>query len=104
MQRRIDRVCRALAHPLRRELLCLLSGRDDHVAEFEELLDRMDDPPADRSAERLEAAAHHEHLPLLREAGLVEYDPRTGTVRYRDPPPASELVEVVLEEHREPSD
>lgn len=104
MQRRIDEVCRALAHPVRRELVCRLSERDDGVAELSDLLDRIDVEPTGRSQERLEAAARHEHLPLLREAGLVEYDPRTETVRYRDPPPAAELVDLILDEHAESSD
>lgn len=35
----------------------------------------------------------HSHLPKLAEYGVIEYDPRSGTVRYRP----DEQVETVLD-------
>ncbi|MFC7079893.1 ArsR/SmtB family transcription factor [Halorussus caseinilyticus] len=97
MTDRIDTVFRALAHPLRREVLGLLSRREDDVAELSELAELLRDVREGRTDEQLRVALHHNHLPILREAGLIEYDARTGTVRYRASPPATELVSAALE-------
>lgn len=38
----------------------------------------------------------HNHLEALREAGCIEYDERSGVIRYRDPPRILEAVLNVL--------
>ncbi|WP_276301674.1 ArsR/SmtB family transcription factor [Halorussus lipolyticus] len=99
MKRHIDHVFRAMAHPLRREVLCLLARRDDGVAELTDLSERLADRAPDRTDEELQTVLYHDHLPRLREAGLVEFDDRTGTARYRDGPPSG-LVGTALADHR----
>lgn len=44
-----------------------------------------DSAPTDRQ-ERVRVDLHHNHLPRLADAGLVDYDARTGTVRNRAAP------------------
>lgn len=44
-------------------------------------------------------ALQYEHLPRLEEAGVLEYDRRQGTVRFRGEPPVEEWVEHAR--HRE---
>ncbi|WP_135852758.1 DUF7344 domain-containing protein [Halorussus salinus] len=97
----LDTVFTALAHPLRREVLSVLSGRDDGVAEIEELAERLEGVSEAESTARLRAALHHTHLPTLDEAGLAEYDPRSGAVRYRESP-MKELVESAVRSSRDP--
>lgn len=36
--------------------------------------------------EKMEVALYHLHLPKLVEAGLIEYDDRSSTIRFRDAP------------------
>lgn len=98
MKRHIDCVFRAMAHPLRREVLCLLARRDGGVAELADLSERLADRVPGRTDE-LQTVLYHDHIPQLREAGLVEFDARTGTVRCRDVP-VSGLVGTALADHR----
>jgi DNA-binding transcriptional ArsR family regulator len=77
-----------LASKRRRCLLYELSDRADEPVAFEELVDHLRE--FERELEGMEAtpssqlavALHHTHLPKLTGCGLVDYDERTGTVRY----------------------
>lgn len=42
---------------------------------------------SDEDRYHVKAEFHHSHLPKLEELGLVEYDQRSGAIRYADPPP-----------------
>lgn len=42
--------------------------------------------------ERVRLDLHHNHLPRLADAGLIDYDARTGTVRSREAPSLDRLV------------
>ncbi|WP_049926603.1 ArsR/SmtB family transcription factor [Halopiger goleimassiliensis] len=50
-------------------------------------------PPDEPTPTISEPDLHHDHLPTLEEAGVVEYDPRQGTVRYVGVPFDEELIE-----------
>lgn len=82
---RLDRAFRALAHPVRRAVLAhhyrtgattttVDATREYLAASFESL-----------DEERAEILLRHVHLPKLRELGVVEYDERSGAVRYTVP-------------------
>jgi DNA-binding transcriptional ArsR family regulator len=102
MKEQIDLVFRAMAHPLRREALALLARRDD-VADVVELADRLGHLSEGKTDEQLRVALHHVHLPLLRDAGLVEYDARTGIARHRDSS-SSDLAGSMIAKSREVGD
>jgi DNA-binding transcriptional ArsR family regulator len=69
---------RALAKPERREIIDRLAAtsEDTTLRELGAALDAMDATPRDEFV-----ALHHVHLPLLRDADIVEYDTDRRTVR-----------------------
>lgn len=96
-----DRIFGALSVRRRRYVLYYLEHTEPatitdvarHVAAWE-----TDASPAslDEEAEpvrRVLASLYHHHLPKLADHGLVEYDPRSGDIRFRDCPDA--LLNVV---------
>lgn len=84
-----DQFYRALASSHRRHLLyCLLETEERTVEELASVLSGWEATAAgtlytaaDRSEVRLQLL--HNHLPQLDDAGLIEYDPNSGTVRLR---------------------
>jgi DNA-binding transcriptional ArsR family regulator len=76
-----DDVFQALSDPLRREILCIMDSKDREVIERDELSEILA-MLYDISEERVATALDHHHLPKLDSAGLVEYDTRSGIVRY----------------------
>lgn len=81
-----DRLYRALASTRRRRLLYLLLERDEcTVEEAATLLIGWDATETGEMAtaderERVAVTLQHVHLPLLADAGLVEYYPQSGTI------------------------
>ena len=59
-------------------------------------------PDVERSHQEVGASLEHTHLPKLAEAGLVEYEPRNGDVRYHPEAQLEALFDRILEfEHSE---
>lgn len=93
-----DAVLRSIDDERRRQILRHLIDSDDEAVSVDELVVAMTDgaaaapererQPADRTRTRL----HHVHLPKLAQAGIVDYDARSGFVRYRP----DERVETVV--------
>jgi len=93
---RQDELFRALANGRRRLVLRQLATTDGDVASVDDLVDEIvarADLPVDR--ERVAVALHHGALPHLDEAGLVEYDARSRTVRYRETPQVERALHLV---------
>lgn len=80
-----DRVVDAVAAERRRVLLSYLDGKRGEVASLVELVDHVAGREADAEVERVAFALRYVHLPRLEADGLVEYDRRSGAVRYRGP-------------------
>jgi len=103
----VDTLFELLQHERRRYLLYCLDQNADEVVSLDELtamlLDwerQMDDgsrESIDGSERRVRTELHHNHLPKFEEAGLVEYDARSKTVRNSD----GSLVASVLDEGKE---
>ena len=89
---RTDDAFRALAHPARRELLCLLHEADDDVVSISSVGDHLA-TVLDASAAVVETGLRHVHLPALQTAGFVEYDERSDAIRYR----GSDFVATVVD-------
>lgn len=87
----LSRYFDALADERRRHALYYL--RQHGTASLDELarhavVRETGHPPDERSDdeyERVKSELHHKHLPRLADYGLVEFDPRSEQVRYREP-------------------
>lgn len=93
----LDELFEVLANGQRRQILAYLDGIDDDVAAFSELIEHVADDSAGESADARERVAmnlHHNHLPKLSTAGIVEYDARSETVRYRGGPVVADWVKI----------
>lgn len=82
-----------LADRQRREVLAYLSETDDGTAEVDALVDHLAGEGLDRH--EVVTALHHVHLPKMADAGVVEYDRRSGTVRYTGDPSVETTLEAV---------
>lgn len=90
-KRTLDQLFRLLADRHRRYTLYYLDETEtdvvtlDEVAEY--VVERSEpgrnetEQPADSMRERIRLALHHNHLPRLAKAGLIDYDARSQTVR-----------------------
>lgn len=82
----LDRLFTSLSHQRRRRVLYLISeeGQLSREAVADRLVDqRVDSTPEVERAElrdRLLTELHHFTLPELRDAGLIDYDGRSGTI------------------------
>lgn len=76
-----------LANQRRRRLLAYLHDKDGDVASFAELTDYLvvgeADSVDDLDTDGVAISLHHTDLPKLADVGLIEYDTRSQTVRYR---------------------
>ncbi|UTF52298.1 DUF7344 domain-containing protein [Natronosalvus rutilus] len=94
----LDLVFELLASRRRRQALYYLSEQSDGVASVDEIADYVhtNDDRSDCSADgRSEIAAglRHVHLPKLEDAGVVDHDARSQTVRYWSQPSLEEWLE-----------
>lgn len=96
----LDRIFGILADRRRRYLLYFLVQVEEGLAERSELVDVVrafesadpaSDEPGDEDA--VERNLHHQQLPHLARAGVIDYDRRQGTVRYEREPSVEEWLE-----------
>lgn len=74
-----------LADERRRYVLSYFRNTDDDVAELAELVGWVQAHETEREGGRRETVRielHHNHLPKLADSSVIEYDARSGTVRY----------------------
>ena len=93
-----DTAFELLAHEQRRRALRHVVDEDGHTT-VDQLVDALltdTSPSVDpkTAREQLEIRLHHTHLPLLQEAGVIEYDPQRETIRYH----ATDIVEELLKQ------
>jgi DNA-binding transcriptional ArsR family regulator len=105
----LDTLFRALADPTRRRVLGYLLEREE--ASFEELTDILVGWVASEGTvvgpnerERIEIGLYHEHLPVLADSDLVEYDTETTEVSLGTlPNDIAELIRLSNRYEREAS-
>jgi len=76
----LETVFDVLADEDRREICRFLVSEAPDVVTVDGITNALTETEAER--ERLALHCHHQHLPKLDEAGLIEYDPRSNAVRY----------------------
>ncbi|WP_425494460.1 DUF7344 domain-containing protein [Natronosalvus halobius] len=93
-----------VANQRRRLVLTQLIESEQNAVAVDLLAEHLspENPPPDsvetKSSERLLLDLYHNHLPKLEEAGLVEYDDRTETVRYHPNDRVEKLHQFVTTE------
>ncbi|SFH03372.1 hypothetical protein SAMN04488063_3642 [Halopelagius inordinatus] len=93
---------RVIADELSRYTIVRLSATPDGVASRRELADYVGTrSTAVETRKRVTARLHHVVLPRLEAAGLIEYDPRSATVRYYPEPVVESLLDHVEVESKE---
>lgn len=79
---RVDAVLSALAHARRRTVLSLLADAGTEGLELADLAARVAADSSEETPRVAETGLRHVHLPVLADAGLVEYDPDSGVAKY----------------------
>lgn len=102
-----DRIFDVLSVARRRYLIYYLFTLDTEIVEFEAAVNAVykyeaagtgsDDTPR----KNVRINLHHTHVPRLEEAGILDYDRRQGTIRFRGDPVLEEWVEHVRYEELE---
>ena len=96
-----DRLFEVLANERRRRIILYLDRKDGEVASTLELIDYVMVHEAesidDLASDEVTIALYHRHLPRLEEAGLIEYDARSRTVRYRGDGVIGEQLDVITD-------
>ena len=87
-----DSVLNILADQYCRSTLLYFQGTAENVISVRDLAIRI--APGEKTDETI-VHLHHSTLPRLSDAGLVEYDSRSSTVRYHGDPDVEEIVEAV---------
>lgn len=82
----LDLAYRSVADQHRRYILRYLRDTADEVVQLDELVDHVvqeetNSRTPDRESVRIDL--YHVHLPLLADAGVIDFDSRTEEVRYR---------------------
>lgn len=76
----VDRAFELLSSTQRRRILRYLVERAETTVDREELV-RVLHSHEDVDFETLETILAHHHLPMLEDAGVIEYDHRSGVIR-----------------------
>ena len=98
-----DAVLSALADEHRRAVLRSLNGAKDEALTFDVLVNRVADLVRNEVAERttddhrqcVRTALHHNHLPILEECQMIDYDSETKQVRTVTEGMGQDLLTVV---------
>lgn len=100
----VDDVFDALSDSRRRYVLHHLADQSDDTAGYGGLVEYViaHSPDLDgEDGDRVRLTLTHTHLPKLADAGLIDHDTRSGTVRYRPSSLVEEIRELVAD--REPA-
>lgn len=91
----LDEILRLLSAQYRRQTIRLLRKTPNCEVGIEELIDNIIDKKRaeGEQRDRLVIQLHHNHLPKLREQGLIDYDPDAQLVQYRP----DQQVEAVMD-------
>lgn len=101
--KQIDCALRLLTSKERRKVIEYFDDNVTDTATVEELSVRLGrlvvepDGAGERATDAARAELHHVHLPKLEDYGVVEYDRRTGHVRYHPDERVEDIVQFLDE-------
>lgn len=88
-----DQRRRYALHYLREEQCASLAEIAEQIAAWEQ--DRSVDEVSDDTRAEIEIALFHQHLPQLREAGMIDYDEGSKIMAFQEP---SEIADLCLDQ------
>lgn len=92
----LDTLFEVLADEKRRLALQYLHTETNNVVSTEELADHLlESAPQAENPDRVRSALHHKDLPKMADTALIDYDPRSETVRYYEDPVVDDLLEYI---------
>ena len=94
-KREWDKTFKALGHPIRRELMCLLDKSEGDTVQINQVSNHLA-TTQDITTERAKMKLLHFHLPKLQEFGFIDYDTRSGTIRYQKHESMEEILDSEL--------
>lgn len=94
----LDLVFELLSVQRRRYALYYLADQNDGIATLGELADSIltresDAESREEHRTQIQTSLQHVHLPRLEDAGILEYDARSDTIRYWEQPTLEEWLE-----------
>lgn len=96
--RELDNLSRVLNHHVRRETIHYFERLAESVSSLDQIADFIANNRAEsrdkETRDRLRIELHHLHLPKLADADLIEYDPKSGLVRYIPDDDMEELLQT----------
>lgn len=104
-----DSCLQLVADRHRRRIIYYLRSETSGTTTFEELVDWLYSSDADsendslRDREQVAIRLHHTHLPELADSGVVEFDYRTGILRYHPDEQVERVLDSLLREASLPS-
>ncbi|RQG91567.1 hypothetical protein EA462_06325 [Natrarchaeobius halalkaliphilus] len=89
----------------RQQILHHLIENEDGAVDIDELVDRINSANVrterpHRSPSHLKMTLYHAHLPKLAEAGVIDYDAQSDTVRYHATTRVEKLIAFITDELR----
>lgn len=105
----VDTTLEVLSDPERRVILHYLRHVPDGFATVEDLLDQLQAhyrsaSNSVTSEPELRVRLHHSHIPKLTSSGVLDYDSRTGAVRYWSNERVERWLDVIRAEERQTRD
>lgn len=94
--RRIDTLLILLANHYCRAILSHFRDSSADVTSVTDLADEISDQDHEE-AQEVAIRLHHSALPQLADVGVVDYDARSNTIRYRGHPELERLLDSITE-------
>lgn len=90
---------RLIADQYRRLILQYLIYESSGPVSFDVLVEYLaEHVVAGSNRETIRSKLHHDHLPRMADHGVVEYDPRSGSVRYHSQDPIETILVHIPDE------
>ena len=97
----LDETLSVLSGKPRRELLRLLFTATDGCVSVEEAIEHLNENISPAEARSIRNELYHVHIPKLVDSGLVEFDNRSKTLRYRPDDRLEKWMEIIDEEYED---